>query len=189
MRTESYGSNRDTINMEALMLRYKRKIISWLTCLMLTALAGWISNGHAQSSGKQSESGPSALPSPTKNLKAPYQKKSGPDLYVSEFSLNPSPPSSAGIVEVRIGVYNQGSSDAGPFTVEWYPGIKYRAPGCTWRVEGLVARGGRILKCSGYVFPSWYEKITTGAKVDSRGEVNEQDEGNNFWKEEIQVLK
>jgi hypothetical protein len=148
----------------------------------------WIAD--AQTDGAIEPSVLSAsIQSPTAaKLKVPLQQKSLPDLYVSEFSLKPSPPSRSEVVEVAIGVYNQGSANAGAFTVEWWPGENYRAPGCTWRIESLAARGGRILKCSGYVFPSRYSRIRTVVKVDPSEEVNEQDEGNNTRTEEIQVL-
>lgn len=171
------------------MLRGKRKRFFWTVCIMLTVLIPWAANAQTDSSKKPSVSTPSVLPSTATKFKVPYQQQSMPDLYVSEFSLKPSPPSRSEIVEVRVGVYNQGSAKAGAFTVEWWPGENYQVPGCTWRVEGLVPRGGRILKCSGYVFPSWYGKISTVVKVDPSAEVDEQDEGNNIWIEEIQVLK
>ncbi|MFB3764736.1 MAG: hypothetical protein ACE14P_05745, partial [Methanotrichaceae archaeon] len=54
-----------------------------------------------------------------------------PDLYVSEFSMNPDTPVQGSPVSVRIGVYNQGNSPSGPFTVEWWPGENYQQPAHT----------------------------------------------------------
>lgn len=110
-----------------------------------------------------------------------------PDLYVHEYSVRPSPPSRSAVLDVRIGVYNQGDGKAGPFTVQWWPGDNYPEPGCTWRVEGLVPRGGRILQCSGYVYPSAYGRINTGVYVDSNREVQETSKRNNKLYREMQV--
>jgi hypothetical protein len=112
-----------------------------------------------------------------------------PDLYVHEYSLTPSTPDRRTVVEVRIGIFNQGDGEAGPFTVQWWPGDNYPKPGCTWRVEGLVPSGGRILQCSGYVYPGAYGRINTGVYVDSGGEIEEANERNNKLYREIQVTE
>ena len=95
----------------------------------------------------------------------------GPELFVSEFSLTPSAPVQGEPVSVRIGVYNRGTSRSGPFTVEWWPGENYRRPALTWRIDGMAARGGRILRGTYAGYPSWYSRLTTKAVVDSRDEV------------------
>lgn len=110
-----------------------------------------------------------------------------PDLIVSEFSLDPPTPTEGHPVNVRVGVYNQGNSHAGPFTVQWWAGENYPEPDCTWRLEGLVFRGGRILKCHYQGYPSWYAKIKTRVVVDSAREVAETNEGNNVWTKTISV--
>lgn len=112
-----------------------------------------------------------------------------PDLYVHEYSVRPSPPSRRAVLDVRINVYNQGNGEAGPFTVQWWPGDNYPEPGCTWRVEGLVPRGGRILQCSGYVYPSPYARINTGVYVDSNREVEEVNKRNNKLYREMPVTE
>jgi hypothetical protein len=110
-----------------------------------------------------------------------------PDLIVSEFSLDPSTPTEGHPVNVRVGVYNQGNSHAGPFTVQWWAGENYPEPDCTWRLEALVFGAGRILtrRCQGY--PSWYERINPKVVLDSAREVAETDEGNNIWTTTISV--
>lgn len=116
-----------------------------------------------------------------------FNASAAADLFVSEFSLNPSTPTQGSPVSVRIGVYNQGTEKSGPFTVQWWPGENYQAPACTWRVDSLVARGGRILTCTYAGYPSWYSSLVTKSVVDSSGEVAESNEGNNVYKKTISV--
>ena len=112
-----------------------------------------------------------------------------PDLYISEFSLSPSTPVQGSPVSVRVGVYNKGTAVSGPFTVEWWPGENYQEPACTWRVDSLVASGGKILTCAYPGYPSWYGSLVTKSVVDSSGEVAESNEGNNVYKQTISVKK
>ncbi len=112
-----------------------------------------------------------------------------PDLYVSEFSLNPEQPVQGSPVSVRVGVYNQGNSPSGPFTVHWLPGENYREPACTWFVDGMTARGGRILTCTYEGYPSWYAQLNTKVVIDGYGQVVENDESNNYYVEAISVSK
>lgn len=131
----------------------------------------------------------SSQPAPPTEFQNTSHGRALPDLYVSEYSLDPSPPSREAVVDVRIGVYNQGGAASGPFTVQWWPGDNYSKPGCTWRVEGLVPNSGRILKCSGYVYSSWYGRINTGVYIDSDREVQESNTRNNKMYRETQVTK
>ena len=110
-----------------------------------------------------------------------------PDLYVSEFSLDPATPTQGSPVSVRVGVYNKGTAASGPFTVQWYPGENYPDSACSWRVDGLVARGGRILTCTYDGYPSWYGQINTKTVVDPSGAVAESDESNNAYLKAISV--
>lgn len=83
-----------------------------------------------------------------------------PDLYVSEFCLNPATPVQGSPVHVRVGVYNQGS-----------------------------AKGGRILKCN-FTFSSWFPPPkTTRVIVATENTVNESDEANNTAEYPISVSK
>lgn len=102
-----------------------------------------------------------------------------PDLYISEFQLNPAELIQGRPVQVRVGVYNLGNAPAGAFTVQWWPGENYRAPACTWRIDRMAARGGRILNCNYDGYPSWYARIRTKASADTANEVRESDESNN----------
>lgn len=137
----------------------------------------------------QSAPSSASQPAPPTAFRGGAQGGSLPDLIVSEYLLEPSPPARQSVVNVRVGVYNQGGAASGPFTVQWWPGDNYPKPGCTWRVEGLVPNGGRILKCSGYVYPSWYGRINTGVYVDSDREVQEVSTRNNKLYRETQVTK
>lgn len=112
-----------------------------------------------------------------------------PDLYISEFSLSPSTPTQGRPVNVRVGVYNRGSAKASAFTVEWWAGENYPKPGKVWQVQGLAAKGGRILTYKYDGYPSWYGKLTTKAVADSKGKVKEQNKQNNVRKMEIRVRK
>jgi len=102
-----------------------------------------------------------------------------PDLYISEFTLNPAVPVQGQPVEVRIGVYNRGNAPSGPFTVKWWPGENYRDPACDWSIERLAARGGRILTCRYDGYPSWYGRLNTKVVADTDNIVRESVESNN----------
>jgi hypothetical protein len=116
-----------------------------------------------------------------------FMAEAAPDLFVSEFSLNPETPVQGSPVTVRLGVYNKGTASSGPFSVQWWPGENYRDLGCSWEVDGLVARGGRILTCTYDGYPSWYSNINTKVLVDSGGVVAESDEANNILLKPISV--
>jgi hypothetical protein len=110
------------------------------------------------------------------------------DLYISEFSLEPSSPIQGREVSVRIGVYNQGNDWSDDFTLEWLPTENAANPGCTWRVHSLPPKGGRIFTCTNF-YASWYSNIKTKAVADSKREVREQNENNNAKSIQIRVLK
>ena len=128
-----------------------------------------------------------ASPPPTLSPEPPPVTGKAPDLYVSEFALNPTTPTQGKPVAVRVGVYNKGTAPAGPFTVRWWPGENYPTPGCEWPVESLVASGGRILTCNYAGYPSWYAKLNTKVVVDTGATVAESDEANNTLTREISV--
>ncbi|MBK8025815.1 MAG: SH3 domain-containing protein [Chloroflexi bacterium] len=103
-----------------------------------------------------------------------------PDLYVSEFALDPSTPVQGQPVNVRLGVYNQGSMPvSGAFHIAWYPGENYGSPACGWDLDSLAARGGRILTCTYAGYPSAYAAINTLVVLDTGNAVTESDEFNN----------
>jgi hypothetical protein len=53
------------------------------------------------------------------------------DLFVSEFSLDPSTPVQGRPVYVRVVVDNQGNEKSGAFTVQWWAGENFKKPACT----------------------------------------------------------
>jgi hypothetical protein len=112
-----------------------------------------------------------------------------PDLFVSEFSLNPATPTRGSAVDVRVGIYNQGTAavSSTPFTIEWYPGSGYPSPACSWTISDLARNGGRILTCTYAGYPSPYASINTMVLVDAGGAVLESDESNNTYLQEITV--
>ncbi|MBN1562833.1 MAG: hypothetical protein JXA10_03280, partial [Anaerolineae bacterium] len=114
---------------------------------------------------------------------------SQPDLYVSEFSLDPATPVKGQAVNVRVGVYNQGSAAVSgtSFRIEWYPGENYPSPACTWDLTDMSAGGGRILTCTYSGYPSTYPSINTMVKVDANNTVTESNEGNNTYKTAVTV--
>jgi hypothetical protein len=110
------------------------------------------------------------------------------DLYISEFSLDPEIPIQGEPVKVRIGVYNKGQKRAGGFYVQWFPGEDYNEF-VEQRVDGMAARGGRIINHTYGGYPSWYPKIATKVVVDPDDEVEETDESNNTFVTTISVKK
>jgi hypothetical protein len=112
-----------------------------------------------------------------------------PDLYVSQFQMEPDPPVQGQPVSVRVGVYNKGESASGGFRVEWWAGKNFPGPACTWNVEGLRARGGRILRCTYKGYRSWYASLDTKVFVDVHRNVQESDERNNVMIKTISVRR
>ena len=110
-----------------------------------------------------------------------------PDLFVSEFSLDPSTPVQYDPVSVQIGLRNQGTARSGSFIVEWWAGENYREPACTWQVKSLAAGEERILTCTYEGYPSWYKRLTTRVVLDPSDEVVESDEENNINRATISV--
>jgi hypothetical protein len=111
-----------------------------------------------------------------------------PDLYVSEMSVDPATPVQGQPVNVRVGVYNQGTAAvSSPFHITWYPGENYPAPACAWDIDSLAANGGRILTCTYAGYPSAYTSINMLATVDTNNMVSETDESNNSRTQAITV--
>ncbi len=169
------------------------------------------SDGRAvvlQAGGRSSQSGADAAPPPPPRLGTPapppppsesarpapppppsLADSRQPDLYISEFTLNPASPKQGQPVQVRIGVYNRGNAPSGPFTVTWWPGENYRDPACNWSLDKLAARGGRILTCRYDGYPSWYAQLNTKVVADTDNTVRESVEGNNTRVLAISVSK
>ena len=112
-----------------------------------------------------------------------------PNIIVSEFALSPSTPVRGRPVEVRVGVYNDGTVPAGPYRVEWYPGENYSDPACSWNVSGNNPGGGRILNCTFSGYPSRYASLRTKVIVDTGNNVAESNESDNTRSMEIRVVE
>jgi hypothetical protein len=111
-----------------------------------------------------------------------------PDLYISEMSIEPATPAKGQAVNVRVGVYNQGTAAvSGSFHIVWYPGENYPSPACNWDLDGMSAHGGRILTCTYAGYPSPYGSINMLASVDTNGTIAESDETNNSRRQAISV--
>ncbi len=117
----------------------------------------------------------------------PVAGAAGPDLLISQMSIIPAEPVKAAAVTVRIVVYNAGDGKCGPFKVIWLPGENYENPGCAWRLEGLAARGEKMLTCRYEGYQSQYAQINSKAQVDPAGEVMELNELNNSMVKPITV--
>ena len=105
------------------------------------------------------------------------RRRGQPDLYVSEFALDPATPVQGQPVSVRVGVYNRGTAAvSGSFHIAWFAGENYPSPACGWDLDGLVASGGRILTCTYAGYPSWYGAINTKVVVDTSNAISESDE-------------
>ena len=128
-----------------------------------------------------------AAPPPPPTLRTSESSGGKPDLYISEFQMTPSTPVKGQPVNIRVGVYNKGTAQAGPFTVKWWPGENYSSPGCSWNLNKMNARGGRILNCTYSGYPSWYGRINTKVVTDTNNTVQELNEGNNVFKKQISV--
>ena len=103
-----------------------------------------------------------------------------PDLLITEFSLNPNPPTQFENVHVRVRVRNQGGTDSGGFKMEWYGLTTAANPGCTWNIVGGLVAGGSVLMECDYSYASWYpHNKTTIVYVDTEDAVDESNEGNN----------
>ena len=112
----------------------------------------------------------------------PTEEPSGPDLYISELSIDPPNPQSGDTIHVRVGTYNRGNQAAGPYKVTFqYSSIP--ADVCVWDVSGSNAHGGRILTCDAVV----YNTYTGVATTDVDDAVGETDETNNTANIEIPV--
>jgi hypothetical protein len=110
-----------------------------------------------------------------------------PDLVVTSLQFNPYPPVKNAAVTVTVQIMNNGGAASGAYTVYWYPGENYPAPGCTWDVDNTNANGGRVLSCIYPGYPSAYSGIVTKAVVDPSDTVQEINESNNTMKKPIDV--
>lgn len=112
-----------------------------------------------------------------------------PDLFVSEFTLEPRVPIQDRPVVVRVGIYNKGNKHSGPFKVQWWAGENFPRPEHEWRIRGIPARGGRMLKYTYKGYRSWYAQINTKVIIDPENKLKEHDKKNNIFKTNISIRK
>ena len=107
-----------------------------------------------------------------------------PDLYITQIEYSPAAPKQGELVTVKVSVYNGGSADAGPFTVEWYAAGS--TLGCTLPAPGAVAKGGHVLSCT-YTYGGWNHAYETKAIADTTNIIDESDETNNTKTQTLDV--
>jgi subtilase family serine protease len=110
-----------------------------------------------------------------------------PDLVVESIAFVPSPPVQNQDNEVRIVIRNIGTGAAPPFSWEWQPGSFTTFP--NGFVGGGLAAGQTIAVYGTWHPASWYENLSTVARVDVGNAVAESNEGNNERQVYIQVVK
>lgn len=110
-----------------------------------------------------------------------------PDLKISNITFEPYPPQKGHDVTVKVTSYNQGNASAGPYIVKWWPGENFAVAACTWNMDGMVPKGGQVHTCVYDGYPSAYSGINTKAMVDTGGNVDESNEGNNTLLKKIDV--
>ncbi len=153
-------------------------------------MAGWVSTLLGNCGGLTFINAPAAPPTAPPAPTTVPGSGGQPDLYVSEFTLDPATPVQGQPVSVRVGVYNRGTAAAsGSFHISWFAGENYPSPACGWDLDGLVASGGRILNCTYTGYPSWYAAINTLVVVDTSNAVSESDESNNRYTRSISVVQ
>ncbi|MGA1863468.1 MAG: CARDB domain-containing protein [bacterium] len=134
-------------------------------------------------------SGLSETKTETKEQANELTKAELPDLFVSEFTLEPKLPIQGKPVVVRIGIYNKGNKNSGPFKVQWWAGDNFPGPENEWIIRDMSARGGRILRYTYNGYHSWYAQINTKVIIDPENKVKEYDKNNNIFKTRISVRK
>ena len=128
---------------------------------------------------------PSQTPPPTATHTATVVSK--PDIIITDFTLNPATPIKGQLVQVSITVYNNGDTQAGAFSVKWWPGESFPSPACLWDITSLNAKGGQVKICDYAGYPSQYPTINTKVFVDADNTVVESDESNNVILKQITV--
>lgn len=130
----------------------------------------------------------SATPSPTLKLTPTTTLTPQPqaDLYISEYSFDHQPKQGEPFT-VKVGIYNKGNKAAGNFWWEWWGTTSAPTYACRERIEGLAARGRKIVTCT-YTYES-LENYTTKAVVDADDEVPESDETNNIYEQKVTPLR
>lgn len=109
-----------------------------------------------------------------------------PDLVASAIQWS-GPAHKNQALPIQVQVTNSGNAAAGQFTVVWLS--NQDEPGCDWVVSGLAAGKSKILECT---FTYTYKPASTSTfwvtlEVDTGGDVDESNEGNNSQSSQITV--
>lgn len=102
------------------------------------------------------------------------------DLVVSEYSFDPVPEQDVEF-EVRIGIRNEGNVAAEDFYWEWWP--TWADYACRESVSTIAPNSEKVVTCN-YTYGGW-STYDTKAVVDADDDVEELDEDNNEYSEEV----
>ena len=108
-----------------------------------------------------------------------------PDLTIESITFDPSPAAVGQETKVQITIQNIGAGAAGAFNWEWEAGPQDIFDG---RVFGLNAGDSTVVTVN-WTPGEPNDSLTTEARVDTAGEVDETDVGNNTYTASIQVIE
>jgi len=129
---------------------------------------------------------PSLPPTATPTNTEPPPVVGEPDLVASAIQWS-GPAHKNQALPIQVQVTNSGNAAAGQFAVVWLS--NQDEPGCDWGVSGLAAGKSKILECT---FTYTYKPASTSTfwvtlEVDTGGNVDESNEGNNSQSSQITV--
>ncbi len=110
-----------------------------------------------------------------------------PDLFISAFTLAPSPPRKGATVTAKISVYNAGNAASGATQVRWIAGTTLTASTCEIAVPALQPHASHTGECSVTNPYQAAGSSITRAHVDYSNAVAESNEDNNVKDMTIQV--
>ena len=109
------------------------------------------------------------------------------DVIVESITYNPTTPVSGEFTLITIVYKNVGYKDINQdMTLKWWQSASAPNPGCEQVVEGVAAGESKSTLCF-YVFPSWYNNISTRAEIDTANVAVEGNETNNTTTKIIDV--
>jgi subtilase family serine protease len=103
------------------------------------------------------------------------------DLTISDYDFDHDPVQGEEFT-VRIKIKNKGETDAEDFYWEWWPTIT-GSKACHKKIDILKAGDSETVECD-YTYGGW-ANYTTKAVVDADGDVDESDESNNTYTENV----
>lgn len=106
-----------------------------------------------------------------------------PDLIITAMTFSDDPVVQGDPFTVTVKVKNQGTADAGAFSVQWWS--SWAVVSCNWTVPSLAAGAQTTLTCD-YTYGGW-ANYTVKAVADSGNLVAESNEGNNELSQTLSV--